>query len=104
MDSFAGVQSSAEINHANVVNTGMYDAVGVDQLELLLRARIEQYLSSTVVVEGKVRKGSYNLLCEATGISHTFIWKFHKKEQSICITNMNKLANFFDVRYFVENF
>lgn len=81
-----------------------YDAVGVVMLESLLRQRIEGYLSSSVMVNGKARKGSYNLLCEATGISHTFIWKFHKKDQSICITNMNKLANFFGVRYFVENF
>jgi len=87
-----------------IIDLSEYDAVGVEQLESMLRQRIDAYLSSRVIVEGKNRKGSYNLLCEATGISHTFIWKFHKKQQAICITNMNKLANFFEVRYFVENF
>lgn len=81
-----------------------YDVIGVQELESELRDRITEYLVSSFLVNGRRRKGSYNLLSEQTGISHTFIWKFHTKEQAICITNMNKLANFFDVRYFVDNF
>ncbi|MCV6587654.1 MAG: hypothetical protein OIF57_01310 [Marinobacterium sp.] len=81
-----------------------YDVVGIEELEQSLRKRITDYLASSYEINGKQRKGSYNLLSQQTGISHTFIWKFHTKEQAICIANMNKLANFFSVRYFVDNF
>jgi len=82
----------------------IYDVVGVEELEAELRSRISEYLLMQFSVSGRKRKGSYNLLSEQTDISHTFIWKFHTKDQAICITNMNKLANFFGVRYIVDNF
>ncbi len=81
-----------------------YDVIGVQELESELRSRITDYLASSSLINERRRKGSYNLLSEQTDISHTFIWKFHTKEQAICITNMNKLANFFGVKYFVDNF
>lgn len=81
-----------------------YDAVGIDQLEALLRHKITQYLAARFEIAGRKRKGSYNLLSEDTGISYTYLWQFHKKDQAICITNMNILANHFNVRYLVTNF
>lgn len=82
----------------------MFDAVGIDELEALLRTRISGYLDSRTIINGRQRKGSYKLLSEATGVSDTYIWQFHKQERAICITNMNLLAQHFDIRYVVYNF
>lgn len=81
-----------------------YDAVGIDQLESLLRHHITEYLKTYSVLDGRNRRGSYKLLSDATGISYTYLWQFHKQERAICITNMNTLANHFGVRYLVSNF
>lgn len=81
-----------------------FDAVGVVELEKTLRLEITDYLNSEVEIEGRMRKGSYRLLAEATGISRTYINDFHAKERAICITNMNLLARYFSVKYIVSNF
>lgn len=80
------------------------DAIGIDALESLLRHKIGLYISSTVTVDGKARKGSYRLISSNTGISHDYIRKFYKKERNICIHNLNALANFFNIKYAVFNY
>ncbi|AEF53416.1 helix-turn-helix domain-containing protein [Marinomonas posidonica] len=81
-----------------------YDAVGVDKLEEQLREKITEFTSSSRIINGRKRKGSYRLLAEYTDISHAYIHQFHSEKRAICITNMNKLANYFGVKYIVSNF
>lgn len=82
------------------------DAIGTKELESQLREEISVYLTGTFFNSetNRSNKKSYKTLSEECNVSHTYIWKFHMKEQAICITNMNKIANFFKVRYLVSNF
>ena len=77
---------------------------GVHELERVLREKITEYTETSTVIDGRKRKGSYRLLSEYTGISQAYIHQFHSDERAICITNMNKLANYFGVKYTVSNF
>ena len=81
-----------------------FDAVGIDQLEALLRQRIDAFLITHEVINGRKRKGSYNRISSETGISSAYLHKFHIKKQAVCITNLNKIARFFAVKYVVVNF
>lgn len=81
-----------------------FDAVGVNQLETVLKERISEYLQQPRIHNGRKCRGSYRSLAKETGISQSYIHKFHSRDQTICITNMNKLANHFSVRFFVTNF
>ncbi|MBJ7554953.1 helix-turn-helix domain-containing protein [Marinomonas spartinae] len=84
--------------------TTEYHAIGVDALEEQLRAKITEFTSSSCIINGRKRKGSYRLLAEYTGISQAYIHQFHSEKRAICITNMNKLANHFGIKYVVSNF
>lgn len=81
-----------------------FDAVGIEQLEEVLRHRIDAFLETRHVVNARKRKGSYQLIADATGISQSFVVKFHRNERTVCIQNLNKLAAFFNVKYVVTNF
>lgn len=81
-----------------------FDAVGVNQLETVLKERITEYLKEPRVRNGRKCRGSYRSLAAETGISQSYIHKFHHRNLSICITNLNKLANRFEVKYIVVNF
>ena len=80
-----------------------FDAIGVDQLEEVLRLKIADYLVNRQEIDGRMRKGSFNLLSQMSDVSSSYLHQFFKGK-SICITNMNKLANFFKVKYVVINF
>lgn len=84
--------------------TTEYHAVGVDELEEQLREKITKFTSSSNIINGRKRKGSYRMLAEYTDISQAYIHQFHREKRAICITNMNKLANYFGVKYVVSNF
>lgn len=81
-----------------------FDAVGVPQLESVLKERISEYLIQPRVHNGRKCRGSYRSLAKETGISQGYIHKFHQRNQAICITNLNKLAHHFSVKYMVMNF
>lgn len=80
-----------------------FDAIGVDQLEALLRLKMADFFVNRQTINGRVRKGSFNLLSQVADVSSSYLHQFFKGK-SICITNMNKLANFFKVKYVVINF
>ncbi|KJZ15802.1 hypothetical protein TW85_02575 [Marinomonas sp. S3726] len=80
-----------------------FDAIGVDQLEAVLRLRMADFLINRQEIDGRMRKGSFNLLSEMADVSSSYLHQFFKGK-SICITNMNKLANHFNVKYIVINF
>lgn len=80
------------------------DAVGIDQLETLLRKSINEYLKSRTIVEGRNRKGSYERLSVATGISTSYLHQFNKDNKSVSIQHLNKLACHFSIRYAIINF
>jgi len=84
--------------------TNKREAVGIDELESLLRSAIDEYLVSRMVINERSRKGSYVLLSEATGVSASYLHQFNKDKRAICITNMNKLAEYFQVKYTISNF
>ncbi|ASP38798.1 hypothetical protein CHH28_08940 [Bacterioplanes sanyensis] len=80
------------------------DAVGIKDLEQVLRDRIERYLNTEIYIgASKPMKGTYSLLSQGSGVSRSYIWKFFNGK-SICLTNMNRLADYFGVTYVVSNF
>jgi len=81
-----------------------FDAIGIEQLETLLRERISEYLQSRTTINGRVRKGSYELLSIATGISTSYLQQFNKNERTIAVICLNKLACHFNIRYAIVNF
>jgi len=80
-----------------------FDAIGVEQLEAMLRLRMADFLVNQQEVDGQMCKGSLNLLSEMSDVPSSYLHQFFQ-EKSICITNMNKLANHFNVKYIVMNF
>mgnify|MGYP005998112605 CR=1 FL=1 len=94
------------VSIANKLGTNVlleFDAIGVEQLEAVLRLRIASFLVNRQEIEGRMRRGSFNLLSQMADVSSSYLHQFFKGK-SICITNMNKLANYFNVRYIVINF
>lgn len=80
-----------------------FDAIGVEQLESVLRLKIAEFLVNRQTIDGRERRGSFNLLSHMADVSSSYLHQFFKGK-SICITNMNKLANYFNVKYVVINF
>lgn len=97
-----------------------YDAVGIDKLESVLRQRITEYLirpkksyqsmandirhSLIEKFEPLLSEDEFKVFIKKRALSHTYIWKFHKKNESVCIVYLNTLANFLGVRFIVMNF
>ena len=80
-----------------------FDAIRVEQLEAMLRLRMADFLVNRQEIDGQMRKGSFSLLSEMADVPSSYLHQFFQ-EKSICITNMNKLANHFNVKYLVSNF
>ncbi|TBR43851.1 hypothetical protein CBF23_003745 [Marinomonas agarivorans] len=81
-----------------------FDAIGIEQLEDVLRERITEFLQSRSKVNGRIRKGSYDWLSSETGISTSYLQQFNKDKRSISIHHLNTLACHFSVRYAIVNF
>ena len=81
-----------------------FDAIGLEQLENVLRERMTDYLHSRTEVNGRLRKGSYDWLSSETGISTSYLQQFNKDKRSISIHHLNTLACHFSVRYAIVNF
>lgn len=81
-----------------------FDAIGIEQLEAVLRERITEFLKSRTNVGGRVRKGSYDWLSSETGISTSYLQQFNKDKRSISIQHLNTLACHFSVQYAIVNF
>ncbi|TBR38251.1 hypothetical protein CBF23_012720 [Marinomonas agarivorans] len=80
-----------------------FDAVGIDQLEQLLRERIACFRTSQQQINGKLHKGSLKLLSDITGVSSACLSKFYHGK-SLRLDSMNKLAYHFNIQYVVTNF
>jgi hypothetical protein len=115
--------------HSSVGNaapslSGSYDAIGIEQLEAVLRQHIHDYLfprglkprslrtlEADIGADLSLTPGARSLgLDEEERVlkrrvpSYEYIRRFYKERQSICINYMNTLAHFFRVRYVVTNF
>lgn len=100
--------------------TQYYDAIGITDLEHVLRQRISSYLmqprKSYLGMAKEIRcylterfepvfpEDQFKVFLRKRSLSHTYIWKFHRRNESICITHMNTLANFLGVRFLIMNF
>lgn len=103
---------------------GPYDAVGIKQLETVLReyirdylfpqngvprglrkleAAIEEHLLTTLEEKG-VGDDEADLILKNRVPSYEYIRLFYKEGQNICINYMNTLAHFFGVRFIVSNY
>lgn len=101
----------------------VYDAIGIIELENVLREKIKHFQSQRgkhgygyralasaieaamykhLAKQGLPLKTIENTIDKRTP-SHTYIRKF-REGQNICINYMNTLAFFFDVKYLVNNF
>lgn len=80
-----------------------FDAVGVEQLERLLREKIANFKNNQQEINGKLYQGSLKLLSDITGISSTYLHQFQKGEP-LRVDSINKLAHYFDIKYVVTNF
>lgn len=56
------------------------------------------------VSEGKHSGLSMRKLSIATGISRTYLGRYKDREQDVCLRIMNRLANYFGVKYCIGNF
>jgi transcriptional regulator with XRE-family HTH domain len=87
----------------NQPKNARFDAVGIDDLEQTLREQIKKYLTTEFVETDRQVRGTYDRLAEGSGVSKSYINRFYHGK-SICIKNMNRLAEFFGVSFVVTNF
>lgn len=78
------------------------DAIGLEELELLLKKKINFYLNSYQQKNGRLRKGTLTLLANSTDVSPAHLYQF-TKGYSICMQSINNLALYFDVSYLLTN-
>ena len=80
----------------NTIDIQQYDAVGLSELQSLLRRRLQ-------AIKNKEVKGSLRKIGRDIQVSHTYLAEF-RDGKPICMSIMNRLANHFQLRYFVENY
>ena len=73
-----------------------YDAHSIHELQALLRSRL-------IAIKGKPELGSLRSIGLEIGVSHTWLGDF-RDGKSVGINIMNRLANYFSIRYHIENY
>lgn len=96
--------TTQQLSSVSEAKNRKFDAIGLEQLEQVLRERMTEYLQTRTRVDGRVRKGSYDWLSSETGISTSYLQQFNKDKRSISIHHLNTLACHFSVRYAIVNF
>lgn len=73
-----------------------YDATSIIELQSLLRKRLKD-------IQDKKVKGSLRAIGSQINVSHTYLGKFRDGD-NVCMNIMNRLANHFGYRYYLENY